>query len=185
MPKKKYTPDADWLNQEPDLSEIELTQYGGYHIPIDKLRPLLDRLNGSVRNYHCSMQRSGYNELHAYGSLELTVLIDGKERTVTGAYNFNIADAPNGFWNGTLKSECVKNAAIELGKRFGRELNKDVPPPTTEQNQAATQTVTKRLKAQPDDKIMKQYQAAVDRGDEAAIATLNNIYEIKLDAPKE
>lgn len=176
-PKKvKVLSDKEWLNTNPEPSEIDLAPNGGYHIPIEKLRPLLDRLNACVKNYHSSIGRNGYDS-QVYGSIELTVTIDGVERTVTGAYNLPMGDAPNGFWNGTLKSECVKNAAIELGKRFGRELNKDMPKP--EQTQA-TQTVATRMKAKPDDKIMQQFKAAIERGDEAAITTLNNIYEIKL-----
>lgn len=178
QPKKiKQQSDKEWLQSEPEQSEVEISPMGGYHIPIDKLRPLLDRLNATVSNYRCAMYKS-YADTGMYGSLELTVVIDGKERTVTGAYNLIPNDLSHPFWNGTLKSECVKNAAIELGKRFGRELN--IHTPKQEPTQVGNM-VSERLKAQPDDKIMQQYKSAVERGDEAAISTLRNIYEIKTD----
>ena len=173
---KKYN-DKEWLETSPEESEIEVAPTGGKHIPIDKLRPLLDRLNACTNNYHTSILKDGYSNYIAYGSIELTVTIDDKQRTVTGAYNLLLGNAPNGFWNGTLKSECVKNAAIELGKRFGRELNKDAPQPI--QQPSITNEVKDKLKSKPDSRIMKQYLDAIERNDQAAITTLTNIYDIQ------
>jgi hypothetical protein len=178
-PKKTKTlTDNEWLSSNPPQSEIELTPSGGYHIPIEKLRPLLDRINGTTRNYRTTFYKDGYSTICVCGSIELTVLIDGKERTVTGAYNLNITDAPNGFWNGTLKSECTKNAAYELGKRLGRDLNKDAPKPEPTPDAPPKE----KGKPQPDSKIMEQFRKAVERGDQAAITTLTNIYEIKTES---
>lgn len=163
--------DKSWLNQAPEPSEIENNQYGGYFIPIEKLRPLLDRLNASTRNFTVSMYKDG-NIVCAYGSLELTVTIDGEQRTVVGAYNLPILDAPNGYWNGTLKSDCIKNAALELGARFGRDLNKGII-------QEPVVRESRTVKLMPDTKIMQKYQDALNRGDEAAIAMIKNIYQIE------
>ncbi len=178
--KSKTNKDLIWLNSEPDESEIEDSPYGGKHIPIDKIRVLLDRLNGCVTKYQLSYYKNGRGDLSAAASLELTVTIDGKERTVTGAYNLTLHEAPNGFWNGTLKSECVKNAASELGKRLGRDLNKDMP----KQEPINYQEIAKKIngKPKPDSKVMQQFLKAVEKGDKAAQITLANIYDIKTEA---
>ncbi len=184
MTEKDWLPDEtdeQWLNSEPDSSEIEKSPYGGFHIPIDKLRPLLDRLNASSKNYHTSFYKDTSGALCANGAIELTVAIDGTERTVTGAFNLNIADPIGGFWNGTLKSECVKNAAIELGRRLGRGLNKELALKRDQDNRVTSKT-RDFMKVKPDEKIIRQYQAALERKDEAAIITLTNLYEIKTDA---
>ena len=173
--KKIISTDSEWLNSEPLTSEVELSPYGGRHIPIDKLRPILDKLNWSTTNYKPTLYTDGYANKSACGSIELTVTVDGVQRTVTGAYNLLLSEAPNGFWNGTLKSECIKNAAKDLGKRFGRDLNDDLPKEQLVKEVAVKNT----LKAKPDSKIMKQFLSAVEKGDEAAITTLTNIYEIK------
>ena len=162
---------SEWLQMPPIESEIELSKYGGYHIPIEKLRPLLDRLNASTRNFTVSMYKDG-NIVCAYGSLELTVTIDGEQRTVVGAYNLPILDAPNGYWNGTLKSDCIKNAALELGARFGRDLNKGIIKEPVVREARTT-------KLMPDTKIMQQYQDAINKGDEAAMKMMENIYQIE------
>jgi hypothetical protein len=182
MGRPKKVTDKQWLNQEPPQSEIELSPFGGYHIPIDKLRSLLDRVNGTTRNYKSNLFKDGYATQTAFGSIELTVWIDGNERTVTGAYNLPVQDAINGFWNGSLKSECIKNAAIELGARFGRNINKDAPKTDTSPVPAKT---VEKLKAKPDEMVMRQYLSAVERNDEASIILLQNIYEIKTDANVE
>jgi len=179
--KKEVNADSEWLNSEPLTSEVELSPYGGRHIPIDKLRPILDKLNWSTTNYKSTLYTDGYANKSACGSIELTVTVDGVQRTVTGAYNLLLSEAPNGFWNGTLKSECIKNAAKDLGKRFGRDLNDDLPK---EQLVKEVAQVKNTLKSKPDSKIMKQFLIALEKGDEATIITLKNIYEINY-APEE
>jgi hypothetical protein len=178
--KKKIITDTEWLNSEPLTSEVELSPYGGRHIPIDKLKPILDKLNWGTANYKTTLYTDGYANKSACGSIELTVIVDGVVRTVTGAYNLLLSEAPNGFWNGTLKSECIKNAAKDLGKRFGRDLNDDLPKEQLVKEVAVKNT----LKAKPDSKIMKQFLTALEKGDEATIITLKNIYEINY-APQE
>lgn len=167
--------DKEWLNTEPLETEVALSPVGGRHIPIDKLRPLLDRLNACVTNYKSSSYRDNSTAgIVAYGSLELTVTIDGLDRTVTGAYNLFVSDSIGGFWNGTLKSECVKNAASELGKRLGRDLNKDLPETFSEPK-------LPKIPHKPiaDEKIMIQFLSAKEKGDEKAMTLLSNIYTIK------
>jgi hypothetical protein len=167
--KKKSQSDIEWLAEQPLDSEIEASPFGGKHLPIGKLRPLLDVLNGQTKNYKTGIYSNG---TMAYGSLELTVTIDGVDRTVTGSSNLVMSEAINNRWNATLKTECVKNAAAELGTRFGRGLNdglisEDIQVPKP------------KLKPKPDAKIMQQYLKAVEIGDTETITTLTDIYEIK------
>ena len=181
MRKNKKEPsefpnDRAWLDTEPLKSEIEISPYGGYHIPIEKLRPLLDRLFPSVTDYHVAFYKDEHNRTCVSASLELTVGVDGMKRICVGAYNMVLKDAPNPFWNATLKSECLKNAAAELGKRLGRGLNINS---TKEDIQMTKVNAPKPVKPKPDSKIMQQFLKAVEKGDKATITTLSNIYEIK------
>lgn len=172
--KVAETSDWYWLMMPPLEEEVETLPNGALHIPIERLRPLLfDRLQASVTNYKFQTYKDTYSNFGACGSLELTVTIDGKQRTVTGAYNMMITDAPNGFWNGTLKSECVKNAASELGKRLGRGLNTAQPKVET------VAPKTEKPKPDADSKIMKQFNTAKEKGDKATMVLLSNIYTIK------
>jgi hypothetical protein len=178
-PKSVDTPMSDrtWLELSPIESEVEKNAIGRLHIPIEKLRPLLDRLMGSTKNFYAQLYKDNYGSLCAFGVIELSVWIDGRERHVVGAYNLNIAESINGFWNGTLKSECTKNAAAELGARLGRGLNKENDIPI--ENATVITQVKKIMKARPDSRVMQQYLAAIERGDQEAITTLKNIYEIE------
>lgn len=177
--------DKDWLQTEPPKEEIESIN-GGYYIPIEKLYPLLDRLNWSTRNYKVQIYKDSYTNVSAHGSLELTVVIDGVERTVTGSYNLDISSAPNGYWNGTLKSDCIKNAASQIGKRLGRELNKEVPVATTTPSEKAIAKVEQMIKIKPDQKVLKKFIQAVEKGDEATITAINNTYQMNIeDATKK
>lgn len=164
--------DADWIQQEPEPHEIETLPDGGRYISIEKLRILLDRMNAYVTNYKSAVITTS-KEWYAYGSLELTVTIDGKQRTVTGASNLNMNDAIGGYWNGTLKSDCVKNAAQELGRRLGRGLNVSEGVVSGEKQKVEIK------KRQPDEKIMQQFLKAVEEKDLKTIATLNSIYQIE------
>lgn len=175
--RKKFNNDTDskWLESEPPKSEVESNPNGSRFIPIEYIRALLDRLNGTVKNYRVQLYRDGIG-MAAAGSLELTVTIDGKERTVTGAYNLKLNEAIGGYWNGSLKSDCIKNAAAELGRRLGRDLNIGNDAPTIAKQQL---TIQERVKMKPDSKIMKQFLTAIEKKDQAAITALTNIYDIK------
>jgi hypothetical protein len=51
------------------------------------------------------------------------------KRTLVGACNFDIKGIlPNPHFVATAKSECIKNAASDIGKRFGRGLNESFVP---------------------------------------------------------
>ena len=83
---------------------------------------------------------------------------------------------PNQHWNATAKSECIKNAASDFGRKFGRGLNAAGIPVIQ------TQEKTEK-KIKPDSKIMKHFKEAVDSGDEATVIMLSNLYEIKIEEP--
>lgn len=67
-----------------------------------------------------------------------------------------------------------KERASDIAKYFGRGLNNDIVP----SNEKVEKPV---VKSKPDSKIMKQFLAAVEAGDEATITLLTNIYDIKND----
>lgn len=44
-------------------------------------------------------------------------------RTLVGSYTFDVALFGDGFTANTAKSLCISNAASDLGRRFGKDLN--------------------------------------------------------------
>lgn len=169
---------SGWLKQPPNEDEIKPSPNGGLHLPIEKLRPLLDNVNYCTRNYSWNLYKDGYAKLSVAASIELEISYLNNEgvmiyRTFVGACNFSLLSiAPIQDWNATAKSMCIKNAAIEAANRFGRELNIEAVP-------NETIVVTPTAKPKPDIKIMKQFEDAVKNNDEAAISMLSNIYDIK------
>ncbi len=49
-------------------------------------------------------------------------------RRLVGAYTFDIDYFGNSFTLNTAKSLCITNAASDLGRRFGKDLNPSLPP---------------------------------------------------------
>ncbi|MES2285924.1 MAG: hypothetical protein V4547_09575 [Bacteroidota bacterium] len=149
-------------------------------IPILELEYMLDPLDWSTRNFQYQVFKDGYANLCVAASLELEINYTAAneaniKRTFVGACSFSLKSIePNTHFLATAKSECIKNAASDIAKYFGRGLNNDIVPSNGKQEKPV-------VKAKPDSKIMKQFLAAVEAGDEATITLLTNIYDIKND----
>lgn len=161
----KKTPPEEIIQSNPD---------GSRFIPINLLEDHLDCLHWSTQNFHHTIFKNGYADLVVAASLELVVLINKEERSFVGTCSFSLKSIePNPHFLATAKSECIKNAATDIGVYFGRHLNDDLPP-------AEKSSVEAKLrKLNPDAKIMQQFLKAVEDKDEATITMLSNIYEIK------
>lgn len=185
-PAKKTTlSDREYVNQLPDekdiaaLKDIDGNEIARY-LPIDIVQRDLDRWPWTTQNFSYQQYRDGrYSCVSA--SLELVIPWKddaGKttERKLVGGCNFIIASyAPNGHFVATAKSECIKNAASGLGKKFGRGLNNDLPPAGAEV--IPVESPTGKIK--PDSGILEQFKKAKERGDKTAMAIIANVYEIK------
>lgn len=151
-------------------------------IPIQELEYMLDPLSWSTRNFQYQIFKDGYANLCVAASLELEIVYNDFapsqfeiKRVFVGACNFSLKSIePNTHFLATAKSECIKNAASDIGKYFGRGLNNDIVPSSGKQEKPV-------VKANPDSKIMKQFLRAVEEGDEKTITLLTNIYDIKND----
>lgn len=147
-------------------------------IPISILENMLDVFDWETNNFSYNIYKDGYANLCVAASIELKISYRNQEgkvitRTFVGACNFSINSIePNPHFLATAKSECIKNAASDIGKYFGRGLNDGIVPVY---KKAEKQVV----KSKPDSKIMKQFLQAVEKKDEATITMLKNIYEIK------
>ena len=143
-------------------------------IPILQLENMLDVFDWSTGNFQYQLYKDGYANLCVMASIELTIEYGQIKRTFTGACNFELKGLyPNTHFLATAKSECIKNAASDIGVYFGRGLNNDVVPVQTESKEKPER------RSKPDIKIMKQFEEAVKNGDQAAITLLTNIYDIK------
>jgi len=144
---------AKWLKTAPRKSEIKEIQNGKDKvkiIPQKIIESLLDELteqNWSTRNFQFSTRLANQTELTQNlrtmcdASLELVVtyrvmvaapLHSGngpvsieKEitRVLVGAYSFDVSLFGNDHIANTAKSLCITNAASDLGRRFGKDLN--------------------------------------------------------------
>lgn len=170
----------------PDGVPAEINGNGkvALYIPIIELENMLDPLSWNTKNFHYQIFKDGYANLCVAASLELDISYENQIgdytiRTFVGACNFSLNSIePNTHFLATAKSECIKNAASDIGKYFGRGLNKEAVP-TQEKIEKKT------VKAKPDNKIMQQFLKAVENNDEATIVMLSNIYNIKTNGDAE
>lgn len=149
-------------------------------IPILELETMLDVFEWDTTNFQYQIFKDGYANLCVAASLELAITYYAKEhydilktRKFVGACNFTLKSIePNTHFLATAKSECIKNAASDIGKYFGRGLNNSVVPT---QKETASKLAAKK---KPDSKIMRQFGEALAGGDEATITMISNIYDI-------
>lgn len=124
----------EWINSEPLDNEISSLGNGARFIDILTLEKLLDNFdNWYTQNFHYNLYKAWYDGNGIAASIELVIeYADGGntiKRTFVGAANFDIkAISPNSHFLATVKSECIKNAASEIGKKFGRGLNEAMIP---------------------------------------------------------
>lgn len=124
-----------WLAQEVPTSDLLEISDGIMFIPIEIGEKLLDNFDSwGTQNFNYYLYKGeGYGNLGVAASLELVVeYIDNGERvrrTFVGACNFSIKSIhPNTHFLATAKSECMKNAMSDIGKRLGRGLNTTTVP---------------------------------------------------------
>lgn len=120
----------EWLQQAVPPEDMSALSGGALFIEINKAEELLDKFDSwSTQNFNYYLYKGeGYGNMGIAASLELVVefTIDmvNYRRTFVGACNFSQKSiAPNTHWMATAKSECVKNAMSDLGKRLGRGMN--------------------------------------------------------------
>lgn len=129
-----------WLDQEP--LETDVFQKGsGVYIPVEIIKPRLDILDPHwcTRNYKHFVFVDHDGKLFCSGSVDLVIHIwpvrgpevGFIERTIVGAATFDTAEYntpinPNTHYGQTCLSLCIVAAAKEIGRFFGRDLNKVV-----------------------------------------------------------
>jgi hypothetical protein len=163
----------EWLNQEPPESEIRFIN-GLAYLPIDIVETLLDELGyWDTKNFtHHYFEFGG--TLWISASLELNVsYVDGSShgmsRVLVGTSTFSFPSLGNNtHYASSAKSFCIVNAASELGRRFGRFLNKSV----IEEN-----INVERPKLKPDAIVKKQFANAIKNKDTATIESLEKTYD--------
>lgn len=166
-------------NEVPEGNKSMLDN-GAFYIPIGILEDSLDQLHWSTKNFQYQIFKDGYANLCVAASLELQISYTEPKsglvtRTFVGASNFSLSSIePNTHFLATAKSECIKNAASDIGRFFGRGLNEGIVP-------NCKKLEHKSVKLKPDSKIMKQLLEAIEKKDEAAIRMLDNIYDIKIE----
>lgn len=153
---------------------------GARFIPIERLEPMLDEIGWSTKNYNYDIFKDGYANLCVAASIELIIGYTNENGgfeilTFVGACSFSLKSIdPNTHFLATAKSECIKNAASDIGKYYGRGLNTGLVP-------SATAVEKRVVKSRPDSKIMKQFLASVEAGDTATQIMLSNVYEINIE----
>jgi hypothetical protein len=171
-----------FINQEPPnyaLRNIEGSE--ARYIPIGELESMLDWFNFSTGNFQYQVFKDNYSGLSVMASIELVIFYKEDNgvlirRSFVGACNFQIsAISPNQHFLATAKSECIKNAASDIGTYFGRGLNDGISQVEITPNIEPK----KSKKSKPDSKILEQFFKAVKDNDEKTITMLTNIYEIK------
>jgi hypothetical protein len=186
MTKKTTFSDREYVAQPPNVGDVAaLKDKEGYvlglYLPIEVVERDLDRWPWRTENFAYQQYRS----LDKYGSPCLSASLElvipwkddsGKitERRLVGCCNFAISNyTPNLHFVATAKSECVKNAASDLGKRFGRGLNEEIAAVTGE-----VPAAVEKPKKKPDKTILETIRKFKEAGDESAIAIYANIYDL-------
>ena len=183
-PKKSSLSDREYVNQSPSEEDIAtLKDQKGQEIarflPIEVIERDLDRWAWGTENFIYQQFRDKFSKPCVSASLELVIPWKDDSgvvviRRLAGACNFEIGSyAPNRHFVATAKSECVKNAASDLGKKFGRSLNDDLPFVGGE----AAPAEKPGGKMKPDAAILAQLKKAIAEGDETHKGILLSIYE--------
>lgn len=135
----------DWLNQQPLESELRFNDDGSCYIPIEFIKPKLDYLspNWGTINFKHNFYNTPDGRFWCSASVELSIEIKTIERdlgligftivptknvrVLSGSSTFDVQKYyPNTNWGQTALSLCIVAASKELGKFFGKELNKEM-----------------------------------------------------------
>lgn len=124
------------LREEVPEIDISTLREGAKYIKAERIEDLFDELfdSWSTQNFNYFLYKGeGYGNIVVSASIEVVVEYNGIKRTFVGACNFaQKAIYPNTHFLATAKSECMKNAASDMGKRLGRGLNADLIVPEPE-----------------------------------------------------
>lgn len=118
-----------FLQQPPDPADVEVSPEGGLHVPIGPVKKTLNVVTNfrwGTTDFKSRTLVIGGN-LFYDGSVQLNVEIAGEERQLTGAATFSVS-VYRGHYAAVLLSNCIKNAAMNLGPKFGSELNPKEEP---------------------------------------------------------
>lgn len=124
----------DNFKNAPNEHEIKTLSDGARFFTIDALENALDELDSwGTQNFRFNLYRNSYGNLCIAASIELTIEYKSgsatRNRTFTGTCNFSIKSLyPNEHFLSTAKSLCIKNAASDISKRYGRGLNDEIVP---------------------------------------------------------
>lgn len=177
--KKTTFSDRQYVEQDPKEDDIAVKEEARY-LPIDVVERDLDRWAWGTQNFAWTIYTDTSRRAGIAASLELVIpWKDDKgiiiERKLVGSCNFSISSyAPNSHFVATAKSECVKNAASDLGKRFGRGLNEGLQ----EQQADPALVETPKGKIKPEKFVLAAIKKAQEEGDQATLANYLKIYEI-------
>lgn len=179
-PKKTTFSDREYVAQLPAEDDIAMKDDDARFLPIDVIERDLDRWVWTTQNFTWQQYKDKFGNICVAASLELVLPWTKEngtvvERKLVGGCNFIIATyAPNSHFVATAKSECVKNAASDLGKKFGRGLNEgfaEIPVADPVPSKAIT-------KMKPDKGILAQFKKAQEEGDQTVINILSSVYEL-------
>lgn len=171
--------DREYVSQIPAEEDIAVLQGGARYLPIDVVERDLDRWVWSTQNFKWLLYDDKFRNRCIGADLELIIFWKNEDGTTTerrliGVCNFVVGNyVPNGHIVATAKSECVKNAASDLGKKFGRGLNEGfMHSPVVEKA-----TAKSAIKMIPEKSIIEKFKKAVEEGDETMIKIYSDIYE--------
>ena len=172
----------DFLNQLPTPDDILINEDGSRYIPYPFIVRDLNVVDPawSDQNFSHFFFTMPDGRVKISGSIEIVVrLSDSVTRTLCGSATFYDEDYPdNEHWGATVKSLAIVNAAQRLGVRFGWGINDEF-------NKAKTVSDPSKLKGKPDpvllqpDKIIiKQYNDALESGNEQKVKLLQSLYDL-------
>lgn len=171
---KKY---LDWLEESPRI--VKDNADGSEYVPISCVQE--DLMTGYGGNTKMELLRERYHSegLSGVGRLHY-------KHPVTGEWLFQDGSASIPFSKGmrldfpSLSGHIVLSCAKKIGKRFGRDLNRDIEDAPFDQQEQKT-AVNGRKKAAPvemlpDSKIQQQYNFAAESLNQKAMDVLKQVY---------
>jgi hypothetical protein len=180
--KKTSFSDQEYVNLVPNDDDVAVKDERRY-LPIDVVERDLDRWSWGTENFTWQFYRDNHGQQGITASIVLVIPwteFNGKavQRRLTGSCNFTMANyAPNSHFLATAKSECVKNAASDLGPKFGRGLNDTHHDEGRQVEFEAPPTAAQRQKTKPDALMLAKFKKAAAEGDQTVLDILSNVYE--------
>jgi len=152
-------PDGSVLETRVTDAHGVVTGTGFYHIPILKVKEMLwaDFQKWGTTDFKCTIIQNGHEGVIVDAScvlnLSYIIEVEGKSWLGMGQYSFVGATsfhskryAGNDNYGATALAECIKNAAKNIGRKFGSALN---PAMYELGNEVATQVVQQAKKKDP------------------------------------